>query len=88
MSIASAKAPSLPTLGVDDEYGEVVTAGGATLVSSGAVVLAAGSTDGEYQEDAEQKANGQITKAKAPVLSLLFLFHNYSSLDFVAYSHL
>ena len=82
--VGSAQPPGVSGLGVDDEYGDMVVPGGAALVSSRAVVVAARCASSEYQAKRQQKANGHATEVEAPVQSLFFVFHNCSSLDFVA----
>jgi len=78
--IDSAKPPSLACLCVDDEYGEFIVPGGAALISSGAIVIAVSCADSECQTQRKQKANGHTTE----VQFAFFLFHNCSSLDFIA----
>jgi len=72
----------LAGLGVDDEYGKRVVSSGTTLVLAGTVVLAGRCTSGQHQAEAEQKANNKIREIDVWVVWLLFVFHNYSSLNF------
>jgi hypothetical protein len=70
-------------LGVNDEYG-TVGHGGAALVSSGAVIRAIRCANSQYQTERQQQADGHTAEVQIPIESLFFVFHDYSSLDFVA----
>ena len=86
IGVCSAKSPGVAGLGVDDEYGVRVITSGATLVLPGAVVIAGRCANGQHQAEAEQKANNKIREVDVWAVSLLFGFHNYSSLDFAVHS--
>jgi len=76
----------LAGLSVENEYGERVVASGATLVLSGTVVIAGRCANGQHQAEAEQKADNEIREADIWSKSLLFVFHDYSSLNFAGNS--
>jgi len=54
----------LTCLGVNHEYGEVIVASGATLVSSG---VATGCANSKYQTERQQKTNDKTAEVQVPV---------------------
>jgi len=59
IDFCSAQPPSLSGLGVDNKYAQRIVTGGAALIWSGAVVIAARSAEDQHQAGSEHKANGQ-----------------------------